>query len=116
MNESSSLKSLRFRNVFIVGGGLLTILLWILTDPNSGIIQDLPFGASTIVMLATLLRATWFIAMLHIGRRALLDYIDLSQLFIKAEETSEGAGKAIIGIGLMMIAVAIVICAAVFST
>ena len=119
MSEFTSLKALdkiRFRDIFIVAGGLLTILLWLVTDPNAGIIQNLPFGASTIVTLAVLLRGIWFIALLHIGRRALLDYLDLKHLFVKAEESAEGAGLAIIGVGVIMLAIAVVIVAATVMT
>lgn len=107
--------NMRFRNIYIFIGGFLVILLYLITDPDAGIIQNLPFGANTIVLLSTLLKSIWYVGLLHLSRRALLDYLDLSAMLEKAEQTSEGAGKALIAVGLFMIAISIVIFAAVMS-
>lgn len=106
---------MRFRNVYMFIGGALVLLLYLLTDPQNEIIQNIPLGASTVVLLGQLLKTIWFVAMLHASRRALIDYVDLQVLFRKAEQTSEGAAKAVIGVALIMIAVAIVMAAAVLS-
>ena len=50
--------------------------------------------------------------MLHLARKALADYIDLEEYFKKALMTPEGAGLALIGIGLIMVSISLVILAA----
>lgn len=110
------MKHPRFRHTYMFIGGVLVLILYVLTDPNANIIQDLPFGASTLVLISTLLKGVWYVAFLHMSRRALLDYLDLTTLFKKAEESPEGAGYAIIGVGTIMVACAIAIAAAVLSS
>lgn len=96
----------------MVIGSLLTLAVLLLSDPDSGFITDLPFGAGTLTILIVLVSSILYVALLHLSRRALMDYLDLSKYFAKALQTSEGSGLAIIGVGLIMISVAIVILAA----
>lgn len=103
---------LRFRHAFLGLGGFLTVLVLFLSDPDVGFVQNLPFGSGAFSVLITLVISVLYIGLLHLARRALADYIDLEVYFKKALSTPEGAGKAIIGIGLMMISIAIVIYAA----
>lgn len=103
---------MRFRNIYMVIGSLLTLAVLLLSDPDSGFITDLPFGAGTLTILIVLVSSILYVALLHLSRRALMDYLDLSKYFAKALQTSEGSGLAIIGVGLIMISVAIVILAA----
>ena len=106
---------MRFRNTFMFIGSVLVLLLFVLTDPQAGFIQEMSFGASTVVLLSTLLKSVWFIGMLHAGRRALFDYIDMKTVFDNACQTSEGSGRALMGLGLAMIAISMCIAAAVLS-
>jgi len=103
---------MRFRNVFLCVGGVLTLLILLLSDPDGGMVQSLPFGAGTLSTLIILVTSILYIGLLHLGRKALLDYLELDALFRKAIETSEGSAKAIIGVGLIMISIALVIIAA----
>lgn len=103
---------MRFRTIYMVIGSLLTLAVLFLSDPDSGFITDLPFGAGTLTILIVLVSSILYVALLHLSRRALMDYLDLSKYFAKALQTSEGSGLAIIGVGLIMISVAIVILAA----
>lgn len=103
---------MRFRNTYLVLGCLLVISVLLVSDPDGGFVQNLPFGAGTVTMLIILITSILYVAILHISRKALVDYIDLKEYFRKALMTSEGSGLAIIGIGLIMIAVSIVILAA----
>jgi len=105
--------NLRFRYVFLGIGSLLTILALLMSDPDGGLINNLPFGAGTLSIIIILITSILYVGILHLSRRALIDYIDLEQYFKKALVTPEGAGLAIIGVGLMMISVALVILAAV---
>ena len=103
---------MRFRNIFIGIGSLLVIILLLLSDPDGGLVQNLPFGAGTLSTIIILVISILYVGLLHYSRKALLDYLDLEELFNKAKLTPEGSGLAIIGIGLIMISVSIVILAA----
>lgn len=103
---------MRFRNVFLgIGSALVTTVL-IMSDPDSGLVRNLPFGAGTLSFLIILVSSILYIGLLHLGRKALFDYIDLEEYFKKAKMTSEGSGSALIAVGLFSIAIAIVILAA----
>jgi hypothetical protein len=103
---------MRFRNVFLMIGSILTVLVLLLSDPDGGMVMSLPFGSGTLTTLIILVMSILYVGVLHLSRRALLDYLDLQELFKKAMMTSEGSGSAIIGVGLIMISIAIVILAA----
>lgn len=103
---------MRFRNVFLLIGSLLTILVLFLSDPDVALVQNLPFGSGTLVILIVLVTSILYVGMLHLSRRALMDYLDLEQYFKKALMSPEGAGLALIAVGLMMTAISIVILAA----
>ena len=103
---------MRFRNIFIGIGSLLVIILLLLSDPDGGLVQNLPFGAGTLSIIIILVISILYVGLLHFSRKALLDYLDLEELFNKAKLTPEGCGLAIIGIGLIMVSVSIVILAA----
>lgn len=103
---------MRFRNIFIGIGSLLVIILLLLSDPDGGLVQNLPFGAGTLSTIIILVVSILYVGLLHYSRKALLDYLDLEEFFNKAKLTPEGSGLAIIGIGLIMVSVSIVILAA----
>lgn len=103
---------MRFRHTFLLIGGLLVVVILLLADPDSGLLKNLPTGASTLAVLINLLTGILFIGLLHLARKALFDYIDLEVFFKKALSTSEGAGMALIGVGLAMVAIAITVLAA----
>lgn len=104
---------MKFRYIFMVLGSLLTLAALLLSDPDSGIIQNLPIGGGTVAMIIILSTSTLYVAMLYLSRKAILDYVDLREFFKTALRSPEGAGSAIIGVGLMMVALAITILAAV---
>lgn len=103
---------MRFRNTYMLYGGLLVFLALTLTDPDLKFITNLPFSAPAVAILVNLMKTVFYVASLHLGRKALLDYVDLEELFINAKKTPEGSGKAIIGVGLVFVSVAISIWAA----
>jgi uncharacterized membrane protein (DUF106 family) len=104
--------NIRFRNVYICLGFFLVLALSLLTDPDTGIIHQLPFGAGTLATLVILLKAVLYTSFLHITRKGLMDYLDMEELITKAKESSQGSGLALVGVGLYTIAMAIVIYAA----
>lgn len=103
---------LRFRHSFMSIGSILVIFLWMITDPDDNIITHLPFGASTIATLVILLKSILYISLLHLSRKALMDYLDLKTVMDKAMQTSEGAGRVFMGVAIVFVAIAITIYAA----
>lgn len=103
---------MRFRNIYLGIGFLLVVSVLVLTDPDSNLIQHIPFGAGMISTLIVLAVSLPYVGFLHYSRKGLLDYIDLKTLFDSAAKSSTGSGLAIIGVGLMMIAISITIFAA----
>lgn len=103
---------MRFRFVYIGLGIFFTLLLSVITDPDTGFIRDLPFGAGTVASIVVLLKSVLYTGFLHISRKGLMDYVDLEALVKKAMETSEGAGSAVIGVGVYAFAIALAIFAA----
>lgn len=93
-------------------GSLGVVMLWLLTDPDLGIINNLAFGGSLLATLIIPTKAVIYITILHISRKALCDYVDLEKVYNKALGSTEGAGQLAIAISLLMIAAAIVIYAA----
>lgn len=99
---------MRFRYVYM---GLITTLvlaLLLLTDPDSGLINNLPFGATTLGYILFCFKAVLGVVFLHVSRKGLMDYIDLKSVFDKAMTSSEGAGLATIGIGLVFLSIALI--------
>lgn len=107
----------RFRNIYMFVGTFLVIALWVATDPDFGLIKQLEFGASTVAMILFLSKTVVYTTILHMSRKALMDYpeADLQGLIKKALESSNGAGLAVIGFGLIMVAISILVFAAVSS-
>ena len=104
---------MRFRDIFLGIGSVLVIILLLLSDPQSPVIAQLPFGAGTVGLLINLTVSLLLIGLLHMGRKALADYIELEVFFKKAIETPEGAGMALIAVAVMMLSISVVIFAAV---
>ena len=103
---------MRFRHVFMGIGGFLVFLLLLITDPDGGILKNIPFGSSTLSLIIILLTSILYIGMLHLARKGIVDYIDLEEYFKKALMTPEGAGLALIAVGLIMVSISLVILAA----
>lgn len=103
---------MRARNMYILGGGFLLIVLMLIADPDTGLLQDLPFGAGAIATFIILFKSVLYVGMLHYSRKALFDYIDLEEVFKQGMKTSEGASRIGMAISLAMIAISIVIFAA----
>lgn len=109
------LSEVRFRNWFMLVGITAALLLSILMDPDLGFITQMTIGVALVAQLVIMSKAFLFIALLHYARKALADYLDLEELFKRATGSPGGAGSATIGVGLIMVALAIVIYTAVHA-
>lgn len=103
---------MRFRHVFMGIGSILTVAVLLLSDPDGGLVQNLPYGSGTVSLLITLLISILYVGVLHLARKGLFDYLDLSVFFKKALESSQGSGLALIAVGLAMVSISVVILAA----
>lgn len=103
----------RFRTVFLWAMFIFPAVVWILTDPQGNIIGNVGIFAPLVSLFTTLSPALWLVGFLHVAYKALFDYVeaDRKALLKKALETPEGAGMALIGLGLAMTAIATVIAA-----
>ena len=109
-------KGIRFRYLYMGFFSILAMLLLFVTDPDSKLITALPIAAGFVATIVLLISAVLYVTLLHLSRRAMFDYVDLSVFFTKAMETSTGAGLALIGVGLSSVAISIVILASVLGT
>lgn len=109
-------KGIRFRYLFMGLFGALALLLLFVTDPDSKLVTALPIAAGFVATVVLLVSAVLYVTLLHLSRRAMFDYVDLSVFFTKAMETSTGAGLALIGVGLSSVAISLVILASVLGT
>ena len=103
----------RFRNVYMIYFGVIVLLLMLLSDPDNGFIQKLPFGASLVATLVLMARAVLYAALFHVTRRGLFDYINFREFLVRALNGNVGAGVGALAIAVAMIPVAMLIVAAV---
>jgi hypothetical protein len=103
---------MRFRHVYMALGSILVIILGLLSDPDTGLIQNMPFGASILASLIILSKAVLYVALLHLSRKALMDYIDLEVYAKEAIKTPEGSAQLTIAVSIYTLAAALVIYAA----
>jgi Na+/proline symporter len=85
---------IRFRNIILVVGSLITLIALLVSDPTQGAMT-----ATTLITLATGFIAVGFA---HLVRKALFDYVDMKELFEKAKKSSIGAGIAFAGICIVI--------------
>lgn len=113
MTEQVEKKEIRFRHKYMVFGSLLVLAIWLLSDPDLGLIENLGFGSGLIATIIILTKAVLYVTLFHMTRKALFDYLDFEEIANKAMQTSEGAGKLAMAIGMFGIAISILILAAV---
>lgn len=105
---------MRFRNISILIGSVAAFLFIFLSDPALSPGLGLAFGAQTVLAVKSIVTLSLAALVLHLSRKTLFDYLDVSKFFEKANETPQGSGLALIGLGLVLIAFAIVFGVLVF--
>lgn len=106
---------MRFRHAYMGLGSLFVILLWLVSDPDAGIIQAMPIGAGIIATLVILSKSILYVGVLHLSRKALADYLDMKKIFEIAIQTPQGAGLATVAVSIIFLSVALTIYAATSS-
>lgn len=104
-------KNFRFRYISMLVGSLAALVMILLTDPDLASLLQLPFGARAVITFKSLLMVSVAAAFIHYVRKTLFDYMDLLEYLTKAKESPSGAGLAVIGVALMLLATAIVFAA-----
>lgn len=107
----------RFRNIYVIFGSALVVALWVLTDPDLGAIQNLPFGAGAVAMLVFMSKGVLASTLLFATRRAMMDYkvADFEELGKTAQHEPRAAGLYAIAVAIHTMAFAIVIVGAFFA-
>lgn len=106
---------LRFRYVYMIFGSLLILGALFVASPDHTFLSELPYGAGFIATIVLMLRAVLYVAILHYSRKALFDYIDLEELYLKAKTEPLAAAVAMVAIAISLIAVSLLIVSAVGS-
>lgn len=107
---------MRYRQVSLILGSLAALALTFFSDPDVGPKMGFSVGAQTFLLIKSIVMLSLAALVVHLGRKTLFDYLDLYEAIQQALKSPEGAGKAIQGIGLMLIAFAIVFAALVITT
>lgn len=106
-------KNMRFRHVYMVFFSLVVLAAMVVSDPDTNIIQNLPFGGAVVASLIVLGQAVLLVVLFHLSRRGLFDYIHLWDFFKKSLETPEAASRALVALSIMMFSIAYLIVAGV---
>ena len=99
----------RFRYTFMGLGSLFAAILMTVADPDLQIITELPLAAPFIATIAILAKIVLYAGALHYTRKGLFDYIDMQELFTLTKKGNSAAGLALIALGCIHIAIAILI-------
>lgn len=115
MSILSRLKLSRKRSFFTLWLSVIFMITYFLIDPDNKFISSFPLGANSTLLLLSMLKAATWISFLHWSRKAIFDYneADLAKLIGQASKTSQGAGLVVIGIGIFVLAFALVIYASI---
>ena len=102
---------MRARNLYAIGGLILVITLWLLTDPDLGLITSLSFGAGLIATIVLLSKGVLGPTLLYLTRKAMFDYpvADFEALGKKAMEHPTAAAIYALSIAVLCLAFAVVI-------
>lgn len=108
---------MRIRNLFMLTTFVIASLLFTITDPDTGWISNLPFGASTIATFTQIFMVFIWIPVLHFARKFLLDYdtADFNLLGKNARRSPEGSGSMAIAVSIMTLAFSVLISAVILS-
>ena len=107
------MNKIRFRHIYTVLFSILALVALLVSDPDAGFVQSLAWGAGFFATVVILGKIFIYVAMMHLSRRGLLDYIDLQKYFVKALEHPIGAGLCVVGVSVTMLAISNLIVAAV---
>ena len=97
----------RFAYVWLVG--LIVIALSLLTDPDSGYIQQLRWGAGTIATLIILSKGVLYATLVHYTRKGLIDYFRMEDAWNICKQNPMAAGMFTIAVSISTLAYSLAI-------
>ena len=109
MSISKLFSNMRFRFIYMVLFSIVALLAMFFSDPDLGFIQNLSYDTGFIATCVVLTKVVIYVAMLHMSRRALVDYLDIQKYFEKALEEPIAAAIALISVALMMVCITLII-------
>lgn len=96
---------MRFRFVSMILGALALMALAFITDPTVAKFLSLPFGGQTVMILKAVSVFSVSCFIIHVSRKTLFDYLDLSTYIEKAAETPLSAALLVVGVGIFLLSV-----------
>lgn len=88
------------RNNYTVWLTWFVICILFLVDPDSGLIQNLPFGAGAVATLVVSLRPIIIITLIHMTRKWIFDYVDLSRIYHSVMESENYVAQALFALSM----------------
>jgi hypothetical protein len=82
------------------------VLLLFLADPDSGLIQNLPFGASAVATIIVTLRPVIIITLIHYTRKWIFDYVDLGDIYEKVMKSRNATSQALFALAMAVFTLA----------
>ncbi len=93
-------KRMRARTQYTLSLTAVVVFLLFLVDPDSGFIQNLPFGASAIATLVTAIRPIIVITLIHYTRKWIFDYVDIGDIYDSVMGSDNAVAKALFAIAM----------------
>jgi len=76
------------------------VFILFLVDPDSGLIQNLPFGSGAVATLVVSLRPVIVITLIHYTRKWIFDYVDVEDIYVSVMESDNFIAKAIFALAM----------------
>lgn len=103
MADEKVSKSVKRKNTRVSYTVLLTwfvVFVLFLVDPDSGLIQNLPFGAGAVATLVVSLRPVIIITLIHYTRKWIFDYVNVEDIYNSVMESDNYIAKAIFALAM----------------
>lgn len=106
----------RGRNQYTFTLTFLVIVLLFLVDPDSGLIQNLPFGAGALATVIISLRPIIIITLIHYTRKWIFDYVDLGNIYDKVMASENHMAQALFAVAMAIFTLAFSLVFAISSS
>ncbi len=106
----------RARDTYTFHMTWLVVLLLFLVDPDSGLIQNLPFGASAVATIVMALRPIIVITLIHYTRKWIFDYVDLGDIYERVMASENYVAMAVFALAMAIFTLGFCIVFAVAMT
>ena len=95
---------MKYRDKFMLIGVSVVLISLFVSDPDSGILQNLPWGGSTIAGILMFSKGIFAVAFAHYARKAYFDYPegDFQTVAAKALEGTTGAGLLAVAFAIVL--------------